>query len=228
MKKQLLCLFLGLALACSIVLGVPASADHKDIPVAKIPANPYLTLINKQHRLPDNWTSYFDFSVGRNSLGELYIVESEALTAFKNLRAYLFKNEGIQIELDSVYRSLAEQQDIWDIWTAEYGEDYCEQYLAPVGCSEHHTGLALDIFLIKDGEIVRDNDAMIADAEDFAKIHAALAEFGFILRYLDGKEDITGYSYEPWHLRYIGDPALAREITLQNLTLEEYSAENPA
>jgi D-alanyl-D-alanine carboxypeptidase len=49
-----------------------------------------------------------------------------------------------------------------------------------------------------------------------------MPQFGFILRYPKGKEDITGYSYEPWHLRYIGDPKIAEEITRQNLTLEEY------
>ena len=53
---------------------------------------------------------------------------------------------------------------------------------------------------------------MIKETEIFAKIHAKLAKYGFILRYLEGKDDITGYSYEPWHLRYIGDVNIAKEI----------------
>lgn len=214
-----------------IALGALVGADApSEIPTAEYPANVYLTVINKQSKLPDDWTSQFDFLVGRNALGELFIVESESLLSFYSLRDYLLEQENVQIELDSIYRSLDEQQDIWDIWSAdpEKGPDYCAQYLAPVGCSEHHTGLALDIFLIKDGEIIRDNDAMLADTEDFAKVHAALAKFGFILRYPEGKEAITGYSYEPWHLRYVGDATIAEDIATRGLTLEEYMAENPA
>ena len=223
--KHLSSLFLCAVLLLSL-LSVCASAA--DIPVAEYAPNPYLTVINKQSRLPDDWNSRFEFSVGQNSLGELHIVESGALESFEKLRDYLLKTQGVQIELDSVYRSLDQQQEIWDYWLEEYGTDYCEQYLAPVGCSEHHTGLALDIFLVKDGEIIRDNDAMLAETDTFATIHAALADFNFILRYLPGKEDITGYSYEPWHLRYIGDATIASDIMFRNLTLEEYMAEIPA
>ncbi|MBQ3429853.1 M15 family metallopeptidase, partial [Candidatus Saccharibacteria bacterium] len=194
-----------------------------EVPV-EVLDNPYLVLVNKTTKLPNDWTNMVSFSVGKNSLGELYIVESKALEAFEALRAYLLEEKGVQIELDSVYRSLEEQQDIWDAWSAdpEKGVEYCEQYLAPVGCSEHHTGLAIDVFLVKDGEIIRDNDAMIAETEAFAKIHQHLAKFGFILRYLPEKEDITGYSYEPWHFRYIGNPALAQSIMTAKITFEEY------
>lgn len=222
---SLICCF---ALCCALFATHVQAASNPAVPTAEYAPNPYLTVINKQHKLPEDWTSRFNFSVGKNSLGELYIVESKALEAFEALRAHLLEHDGVQIELDSIYRSLSEQQDIWDIWLVEHGEDYCEQYLAPVGCSEHHTGLAIDVFLIRDGEIIRDNDAMLAATEDFAKVHAALWQYGFILRYLDGKEDITGYSYEPWHLRYIGDATIAKDIATRGLTLEEYMAENPA
>ncbi|MBO4276203.1 D-alanyl-D-alanine carboxypeptidase family protein [Candidatus Saccharibacteria bacterium] len=93
------------------------------------------------------------------------------------------------------------------------------------GYSEHHTGLAVDIFVIDSGKIIRDNDDMIASVEIFAKIHELLPKYGFILRYIEGKEDITGYSYEPWHLRYIDSPEIAKEITEKGLTLEEYLGE---
>jgi D-alanyl-D-alanine carboxypeptidase len=203
-------------------------ASTKDIAEAKVPENKYLTLINRKNILPENWTFLFKFSVGKNFFGELYIVESKALEAFSALRAEV-ATFGFQIELDSVYRSLSEQQDIWDIWSAdpELGPEYCEKYLAPVGCSEHHTGLAIDVFLIKDGQAIRDNDDMITDREDFAKIHAILAKYGFILRYPEGAEDITGYSYEPWHFRYIDDPDIAAYIMENNLTFEQYLEQNP-
>ena len=67
---------------------------------------------------------------------------------------------------------------------------------------------------------------MIAEREIFSKIHAKLADYGFILRYLEGKDEITGYAYEPWHLRYIGSVELAKEITKSGLTLEEYLKNN--
>ena len=63
---------------------------------------------------------------------------------------------------------------------------------------------------------------MIVELEIFAKIHKKLADHGFILRYLDGKDDITWYSYEPRHLRYIWDVGIAKEIMEKWLTLEEY------
>lgn len=184
----------------------------------------YLVLVNKQNKLPDDWNFRVDFDTGRNALGELLIVESNALKDYEKLRKYLMENEGVQIELDSTYRSLEEQQEIWDAWSADpdLGLEYCKLYLSPVGYSEHHTGLAIDVFLMKDGESIRDNDDMIADREDFAKVHKHLADYGFILRYLEGKDDITGYSYEPWHLRYVGDREVAKYIMDNNLTLEEY------
>ena len=97
-----------------------------------------------------------------------------------------------------------------------------KKYVAVPGFSEHHTGLAIDICLIKDGKVIDDDDDMIAERKIFAKIHEKLADYGFLLTYLEGKDDITGYSYEPWHLRYIDSVDLAKEITEKGLTFEEY------
>ncbi len=63
---------------------------------------------------------------------------------------------------------------------------------------------------------------MTAEKEIFAKVHAKLAKYGFILRYPVGKEDVTGYGAEVWHLRYIDDPDTAQEIMDNGLTIEEY------
>ena len=67
-----------------------------------------------------------------------------------------------------------------------------------------------------------DNEKMIAEKDIFSKIHQKLAKYGFILRYSEGKDNITGYSYEPWHFRYIDDAKIAKEIMDKNITLEEY------
>ncbi len=185
--------------------------------------NIYLVLVNKEHQLPEDWLEKIQLEETNNCYGEIFQVEQEALNAFILLHAALLK-EGVDIELDSTYRSPEEQQAIWDEWSKdpELGEEYCRQYLAVPGYSEHHTGLAVDVFLYKDGEAIRDNDDMIAEKEDFAKVHAKLADYGFILRYPEGKEDITGYAYEPWHFRYVRTPQIAKDIMENNLTLEEY------
>lgn len=183
----------------------------------------YLTLVNKQHQLPANWTKLIELESAKNVYDEDFLVEKEALKNFYELRDELLE-EGIDIELDSTYRSVEEQQEIWDEWSndPELGVEYCKKYLAVPGYSEHHTGLAIDVFLIKDGKDIRENDDMIAERELFAKVHEKLAKHGFILRYLEGKEDVTGYAYEPWHFRYVGSPKIAQEIMDKGITLEEY------
>ena len=103
----------------------------------------------------------------------------------------------------------------------KYGEEYTVSHVAVPGYSEHHTGLALDLFLIVDGQIMYENEDLEKYPEIWAKIHELAPDYGFILRYPEGKEDITGYSYEPWHLRYVGAD-LAKVITEEGLTLEEY------
>ncbi len=180
----------------------------------------YLTLVNKDNILPENWYSYINLMDVKNCYGEDFSVEEETYKHFVQLLDDL-SMEDVYIELDSACRTVDEQMALWERFEKEYGEDYCKEYLAEPGYSEHHTGLAIDIFLIKDGEDIRDNDDMLAEKELFAKVHERLADYGFILRYPEGKEDITGYSYEPWHIRYVGEEA-AKEMYEQNLTLEEY------
>ena len=182
----------------------------------------YTVLVNKEHRLPDDWERALHLvTIEDFEGGKPHQVEREAYERFLELREALLA-EGIQIELDSCYRSVEAQQDIWDRFTEEYGIDYVKKYVAVPGYSEHHTGLAIDICLVKDGVTIDENDDMIAEREIFAVIHSKLADYGFILRYPEGKEDITGYGYEPWHFRYVGYVELAHEIMDNGLTLEEY------
>ena len=183
----------------------------------------YLVLVNKTHKLPDDYEANVPLVTAKNSMGREFQIERETYAHFVKLRDKLLKR-GIQTELDSVYRSVARQQEIVKEFTEKYGADYVKQYVAVPGYSEHHTGLAVDICLVVDGKVIDDNDEMIAQKEIFAQIHPLLADYGFILRYLPGKEDITGYGYEPWHFRYVGKAA-AKEISRKGLTLEEYIGE---
>ena len=182
----------------------------------------YLILVNKKHKLPDDYESKVNLIEVQNSFGNrTFQIEKTTYEFFDELRKELLNNNKIQIELDSVYRSVAEQQRIWDEFMEKYGENYTKNYVAVPGYSEHHTGLAVDICLVVDGRIIDDNNEMIAQTEIFKVIHSKLADHGFILRYLKGKESITGYNYEPWHLRYVGEK-YAKEIQSKGITLEEY------
>ena len=185
----------------------------------------YLVLVNKYSQLPDDWEDKVNLINAKNVWDEDIKIEKETYENYKKLKNEL-KNDGVVIELDSIYRSVKAQQDLWDSWSKdpEKGIDYVRKYVAVPGYSEHHTGLAIDICLNKDGNLVYDNDEMIADRETFAKIHAKLADYGFILRYLENRDDITGYAYEPWHLRYVGSVEIAKEIMEKDITFEEYLA----
>ncbi len=190
----------------------------------------YLALVNKLNPLPDGWEDALETVTITNSVGDEVEVEKKAYEAYEKLKDDLEKNDGIYTELDSARRSVKEQQRIMDEFTEKYGADYAAKTVAQPGYSEHHTGLALDLyFKVKDAN---GNFVDVYENEDMEKaeylgvwdtIHSKLADYGFILRYLEGEEHITGYRYEPWHIRYIDDVAIAKEIMSEpGLTLEEY------
>ena len=192
----------------------------------------YLALVNKLNPLPEGWEDALETVTITNSVGDEVEVEAKAFAAYELLKADLEENDGVYIELDSARRSIAAQQDIVDHFTEKYGADYTAKTVAQPGYSEHHTGLALDLYFRIKGE--DDSFTDVYYNEDMEKdeykgiwdaIHAKLADYGFILRYLEGEEHITGYRYEPWHIRYVDSVDIAREIMSQpGLTLEEYLA----
>lgn len=185
----------------------------------------YMILVNKQHLLPENWENTVELETANNSFDDReFLVEKEALKAFNLLREDLLA-EGIDIELDSTYRTVAYQEELMERFKKEYGEEYALATVATPGASEHHTGLAIDVCIIKDGVVIDENEDMIAEREIFARIHEKLPQYGFILRYPEGKEDITGYGFEPWHFRYIGNVEIATEIFEKGITFEEYLGE---
>jgi len=224
--KKLFCI----AVCAALILAAAAFAGEKPDTGSNID---YMALVNKANPLPEGWEDHLKTVTVTNSVGDDVEVEEKAYAAYERLKADLEKNDGIYIELDSARRSVAKQQEIMDRFTEQYGADYAANTVAQPGYSEHHTGLALDLYFR-----IKNDDGSFTDVyynEDMEKeeylgiwdtIHSKLADYGFILRYLQGKEDITGYRYEPWHIRYIDDVETAREIMSQpGLTLEEYLAE---
>lgn len=180
----------------------------------------YKTVVNK-----DNLYDKKDFSNIKlvktiNNIGEECFLEKRTLKSFLDLKKDLEK-ENIFISLYSGYRSLEAQQKIIDKFTDVYGIDYTKKYVAEVGTSEHHTGLCFDIDLLINNKVVS-NDEFFENESILKKIISILANYGLILRYPKGKEEVTGYNYEPWHYRYVGKHT-AQIIMNNNLTLEEYN-----
>lgn len=226
-SKKTWMILLALALALALYFGFSSSKTEgpktDDVNSQIVNDYDYMVLVNKQNKLPDDWEEKVVLKEAVNIYGETYLVEEKALAQFEEMRDELLE-EGIDIELDSTYRSVKEQQELWDEWTVEFGEDYVKTYVAVPGFSEHHTGLAIDVCLDVDGTRINDNDEMIARRDIFEKVWPHLAKHGFILRYLEGKEEITGYGFEPWHFRYIDDVKAAEKIMEEGLAFEEYLA----
>ena len=219
-KKKLLIGALSAMVCCSFAYEAEAASRAEVNPIAVSHNVDYMVFVNKTHKLPDDYEAKLPLITVKNSFGKEFQIEPETYRHFEQLRTAV-KQKGIQIELDSVYRSVARQKEIVAEFTQKYGADYVKQYVAVPGYSEHHTGLAVDICLVVDGKIIDDNDEMIAQKEIFAQIHPLLADYGFILRYPQGKENLTGYSYEPWHFRYVGQET-AKKISGAGLVMEEY------
>ena len=190
----------------------------------------YLVLLNKTHPSGEHYAP--DDLVRLDSTLTLYGKEIElreypamaatALVQELHARGYT------DIVVTSGYRSYARQQSLFNTyieqerqahpdWTYEQAKEYVLTYSAAPGTSEHHTGDVID--LISTSYVVLDES--FAQNPAYAWLVDNAHHFGFILRYPKDKTDVTGYSYEPWHYRFVGIKA-ATEIYEQGLTLEEY------
>lgn len=182
----------------------------------------YLVLINGENRMPLG----FEDTVARisveNTDGTKFQVEKKTYEAFLRLRKDLLDNHGLQAELISAYRSVATQETLFAQRLAEFGEEYTYKYVAVPGHSEHHTGLAIDVSFVVDGNIVHGTENLLRMESLYAIAHNLLPKYGFILRYPKTKEAETKIGYEPWHFRYIDSPEIATEITNKAICFEEY------
>ena len=153
-------------------------------------------LVNKEYSVPST------YAPGLNS-------ELEA--AFNKMKKAAAA-DGIDLKIISGFRSYDKQKSVHDYWVSLYGEKAANMISATPGNSEHQTGLAIDI-----------NDLVesFADTPAGRWLAKNAVDYGFILRYPKEKSDITGYSYEPWHFRYVGTE-LAKMIDDSGLTLEEF------
>lgn len=145
------------------------------------------------------------------------LVNKKVLTMFNLMKLDALKH-GYDIDIMSGYRSYDYQNNIYKKLIKEKGFNYAFRHIAPPGASEHQTGLAIDICIYRNNKCYIENE--ISEFKEIKWLHNNAHRFGFIVRYPEGKEASTGYSYEPWHLRYIGNRA--SYIFYNQLTLEEY------
>ena len=175
-----------------------------------------MVLVNRDNPVPPSYLASIEMTNVKVDEGFSVPLERETAERYLQMRRHLL-SIGIHVEVVSGYRSQETQERIWSESVAAHGEAHTRRYVAVPGHSEHQTGLALDLTLYDArGEMVEDDDV-----EAYARLLPHYHEFGFIVRYPAGKEDVTGYRFEPWHIRYVGDEA-AREIYESGMTLEEY------
>nr|WP_183184292.1 M15 family metallopeptidase [Anoxybacillus voinovskiensis] len=190
----------------------------------KIIMNPtnILALVNKEQSLPASYkpndlvVPNVPFSFSETNVEKRYM-RLEAARALEQLFAAAQK-EGISLIAVSGYRSYERQKELFDEEVKKNGKEKAVHAVAFPGQSEHQTGLAIDI---SSQSIKANLTASFGDTNEGKWVAVHAHEYGFIIRYPKGKEAITGYQYEPWHIRYVGQKA-AKVIYEKNITLEEY------
>ena len=180
-------------------------------------------LVNKQNKIKESYLKKIKLINTKDINNKDVLIEKETYENYLKLKDFL-KEKNIEIGISSAYRSIEDQEKIYNEFLEKYGEEYTKTHVAVPYTSEHHTGLCLDINVKVNGYFPKDNYELEEQKEYYESIYKYLKDFGFILRYPKGKENITGVLYEPWHIRYVG-VVPATIIMNNNWTLEEYLKE---
>ena len=170
-------------------------------------------VVNKLHKLPDEWNPKNLVQV--NPQRDEYL-EKRAAKAFFSFRDACQK-QGFSITAFSGFRSYQHQERNYHNMIQAQGQEQTDRYVSRPGHSEHNTGLCVDISI--DGIYYEDID----QSPYYSWFREHMVEYGFILRYPENKQAITGYHYECWHIRYLGKQ-LAKKVKNSGLTFEEYQA----
>ena len=176
-------------------------------------------LVNKYYLLAEDYEpsdlESIPLSYALGNYGDVQL-SHVALEQFEAL-CQAARKEGHTIVANVGYRTYARQNELWTDYQEDYGTDYADEVAARPGASEHQTGLAVNVLDFNDSTTAFDKTS----AYTWMCSHAH--EYGFILRYPNGKSDITGFAFEPGHFRYVGVEA-ATKIYNEGITFEEYYA----
>ena len=166
----------------------------------------YLILINPDNLLKTNEIKLISYSEKYKNIELDQVANSQLQKALKSINA---NDEIVPI---SGVRTFEEQKRLYTDSIIENGEEYTKKFVALPNASEHQTGLAMDLNII---------DSSFEGTPEAIWIEKNCYKYGFIIRYPKGKEEITGYKYEPWHVRYLSKE-LAEKVYNTCKTLEEY------
>lgn len=175
-----------------------------------------LVLVNKYNQLPSNFSQYNLVHMDRQYTvndGKQYLLSRVAYEKYVQM-SEAARGEGLSMKVVSAYRTEDYQRGLYNNKIRTNGKVYADNYSARPGFSEHQTGLAVDI---------NSTRTAFEYSNEFKWLQNHAYEYGFILRYPQGKEWITGYSYEPWHYRFVGTEA-AKIIYEEGITYEEFYA----
>ncbi|HIS17436.1 MAG TPA: M15 family metallopeptidase [Candidatus Coprovivens excrementavium] len=177
----------------------------------------FLIIVNKFYHLDKSYERTdlqninLAYAYANNSAAEIVIKK------FKQMRDDIEEEMNVHLMVNSSYRSYEDQEEIYNEFK-KVSLKYADSYAARPGYSEHQTGLAIDITSL---EHPTANE--FKESEEYKWLKENCHKYGFVLRYPEGKEHITGYSTESWHFRYIGEEA-ATQIYKENITFDEYYA----
>jgi len=197
-------------------------SNEEGVPVVTN-ADSITVIVNKERNLPASYepADLIRPDVAFSSSGdrEKHYLRQEAAEALEALFAAAAE-DGIELVAVSGYRSFETQARIFEYNVRSNGgdEELANRWSARPGQSEHQTGLAMDVSA-ESVSCALETD--FAEAPEGQWLAANTHRFGFVIRYPQGKENITGYGYEPWHIRYVGE-TVAQQVTEAGLTLEEY------
>jgi len=194
-----------------------------DLPVVTNPDS-VTVVVNKQRNLPPDYKPErlvapnvrFSFAGKHPKM----LMRQEAATALERMFIGA-RRAGYRLAAVSGYRSYSSQMKLFQYYKKQQGETAANRTSAHPGQSEHQTGLAMDISC---ASLNYDLDESFGETKEGKWLAANAADYGFIIRYPKGKESVTGYAYEPWHVRYVGRE-VARELRDTGMTLEQYFAE---
>lgn len=175
-----------------------------------------LTLVNKVYKLPDDYQIEDLKPIPIQFAYQGHKITEEVLNHYVQM-ANAAKKEGLTLIVTSSYRDYDFQKTLYNNYVNKNGKKDADRFSARPGHSEHQTGLAIDI-VSKNSNFDNFEETM-----EFSWLLENAHKFGFILRYPEGKEEVTGYMYEPWHYRYVG-VEYAKKIYDEGITFDEYYA----
>lgn len=209
------------------VTPVPPTPPPAETPAPTSPPASEVTLlqvVDKQHALPSDYVP-----PGLTPVPAAYVapgygatLNATALEALQRMLDAL-QALGYDVRVVSGYRSYADQQYTYNYWVEQLGQEAADRVSARPGHSEHQLGTTADLGSATFGWDLREEFGATPEGQ---WLDANGASYGFVVSYPQGKESITGYAYEPWHLRYIG-PDAAAGYKASGLTLNQYLATLP-